>query len=53
MYGKLFTGAVADGLSDKMEANKKEASICLSKIGDCIGKEHLLYLLAPFLESDK
>ena len=35
---KNFICGLADGLSDKMEANRREISITLNKIGDIYGK---------------
>ena len=53
MFAKMFIVVLADALSDKMEANKKEAVITLGKIGDVIGREQLLTTLAVYLDSDK
>lgn len=53
VFTKMFITTLADALSDKMEANKKEAAATLSKIGDVVGKEQLIASLAPYLESDK
>lgn len=50
---KNFICALADGLSDKVEANRKQICVTLNKIGDIYGKEHLLTILGPYLECDK
>lgn len=49
----MFITALADGINDKMEANKKEAVNTLNKIGEVVGKEQLISFLAPYLENDK
>ncbi len=53
MFAKMFIVVLADALSDKMEANKKQAVVTLGKIGDVIGREQLLTALAVYLDSDK
>lgn len=45
----MFITTLADALSDKVEANKKEAAATLNKIGEVVGKEQLLSTLAPYL----
>ena len=49
IFTKPFVVSIADGLSDKMQANKKEAYLTLNKIGEVVGKESLLAMLAPYL----
>jgi hypothetical protein len=49
VFTKMFTTTLADSLSDKMEANKKEAALTLNKIGEVVGKEQLIATLAPYL----
>ena len=51
--GKNFICGLADGLSDKMEANRKEICLTLNKIGEYYGKEHLLSILSFYLDTDK
>ena len=50
---KNFICGLADGLSDKMESNRREISITLNKIGDIYGKEHLLSIMSFYLDNDK
>lgn len=50
---KNFMGALADGLSDKMQSNRVEIAAALNKLGDIYGKEHLLTLLGSYLDNDK
>ena len=49
VFTKMFITSLADALSDKMEANKKEAAAALGKIGEVVGKEQLIAALAPYL----
>ena len=44
---------LADGLSDKVQANRAEICLTLNKIGEIYGKQHLLTTLGPYLFSDK
>ena len=44
---------LADGLGDKVPANKAEIYATLNKIANIYGKEHLLSILGVYLNSDK
>lgn len=48
-----FICALADGLSDKVQANRKEIAATINKLGGIYGKEQLLAILGSYLDSDK
>lgn len=50
---KNFLCALADGLSDKVEANRKEIALTINKIGGIYGRDQLLAILGSYLDTDK
>jgi hypothetical protein len=48
-----FICALSEGLSDKVEANRKEISAAINKIGGIYSREQLLTILGTYLDSDK
>ena len=50
---KGFINSLADGLGDKVPANRQEICLALNKIGSIYGKELLLTILGSHLDNDR